>query len=82
MEQSVFQEVVANAPKKSNLESTMKNFVETQTRQNKDFKNQNLLTNEVLRQLSTKFLKDILSKKRKLEDNEIMDPIVECSTLI
>lgn len=32
----------------------MENFVVTQTRQNNDFRNQNLHTNEELRQLATK----------------------------
>lgn len=41
-------------PRKSNLEIMIASFMETQTRQNEDVRNQNLHTNDFLRQLASK----------------------------
>lgn len=45
----------AQPPRKSNLETMMESFLAMQTRQNKEFRNQNLFINGVLMQLTTKF---------------------------
>lgn len=49
-----YQQGVVVAPKKSNLEVSMENFVVVQTYKNEEFMNQNLHTNKVLMQLSTR----------------------------
>lgn len=56
-------------PKKSNLGLLMENFVITQTRQNDEFKNQNILTNEALEQLTTKI--DNVSTHNKMLKTQI-----------
>lgn len=54
---------------KYNLESTIEIFVATQTRQNDDFRNQKLHTNEVLMQLTTK--NESMSTHNKMMEIEI-----------
>lgn len=54
---------VVVAPQKCNLEMLMENFVMTQTHQYKDYKNQNLHTNDVLRKLASKV--DIMATHNK-----------------
>ncbi|XP_050920308.1 uncharacterized protein LOC127137946 [Lathyrus oleraceus] len=43
-----------NAPRKSNLEIMMENFIATQAQTNKDFLNQNIRTSEQIKQLANK----------------------------
>lgn len=54
MRPSGFQKATSSKPKKSNLELFMENFILTQTRQNDEFRNQNLITNETIMKLNTK----------------------------
>lgn len=49
----VSKKAIPTDPKKSNLELLMEKFAMMQTRENYEFRNQNLLTNETLRKLTT-----------------------------
>lgn len=66
MGSSGFQNVTPTELKKYNLELSMENFVLTQTRQNDEFRNQNLLTNEALRKLNTK-VDNVVTHTKMLE---------------
>ncbi|XP_039685657.1 uncharacterized protein [Medicago truncatula] len=57
------------APKKSNLELMMENFVLTQTQQNKEFMNQNIHTNELIKQLAHKV--DSMATHNKMLETQI-----------
>ncbi|XP_058746214.1 uncharacterized protein LOC131619091 [Vicia villosa] len=57
------------APRKSNLEIIMENFVATQTQQNKKFMNQNIHTSELVKQLATKV--DALATHNKMLETQI-----------
>lgn len=61
-----FQKDTPTEPKKSNLELLMENFMMTQTRQNDEFRNKNLLTDEALRQLNTK-VDNVVTHNKMLE---------------
>jgi len=56
-------------PKKSNLEIMMENFVLAQTQQNKEFMNQNVHTNELIKQLANKV--DVMATHNKLLEMQI-----------
>ncbi|XP_058745952.1 uncharacterized protein LOC131618812 [Vicia villosa] len=58
-----------NVPRKSNLELMMENFIVTQTQTNKDFLNQNVHTNEQIKQLATKV--DALATHNEMLETEI-----------
>ncbi|XP_058750988.1 uncharacterized protein LOC131624001 [Vicia villosa] len=58
-----------NVPRKSNLELMMENFIATQTQTNKDFLNQNVHTNEQIKQLETKV--DALATHNKMLKTQI-----------
>lgn len=58
-----------SAPKKSNLELLMENFISTQTQQNKEFMNQNIHTNELVKHLATKV--DALATNNKILETQI-----------
>ncbi|XP_058742467.1 uncharacterized protein LOC131614954 [Vicia villosa] len=58
-----------NVPGKSNLEIMMENFIATQTQTNKDFINQNMHTNEQIKQLATKL--DTLATHNKMLETQI-----------
>ncbi|XP_058725740.1 uncharacterized protein LOC131597035 [Vicia villosa] len=58
-----------NIPRKSNLEKMMENFIATQTQTNKDFINQNVHTNEQIKQLATKV--DALATHNKMLETQI-----------
>ncbi|XP_058764753.1 uncharacterized protein LOC131638223 [Vicia villosa] len=58
-----------NVPRKSNLELMMENFIATQTQTNKDFINQNVHTNEQIKQLATKV--DALATHNKMLETQI-----------
>ncbi|CAJ2652085.1 unnamed protein product [Trifolium pratense] len=49
-----FQKPAQNAPMKSNLELMMENFIAVQTQTNKEFLNQNIHTNEQIKQLTSR----------------------------
>ncbi|XP_039687866.1 uncharacterized protein [Medicago truncatula] len=57
------------APKKSNLELMMENFVLTQTQQNKEFMNQNVHTNELIKQLAHKV--DSMATHNKMLETQV-----------
>ncbi|XP_050908939.1 uncharacterized protein LOC127122684 [Lathyrus oleraceus] len=61
-----FRKAMPIEPKKSNLELLMKNSMMTQTHQKNEIRNQNLLTNEALRQLTTR-IDDVYTHNKKLE---------------
>ncbi|XP_058745975.1 uncharacterized protein LOC131618833 [Vicia villosa] len=58
-----------NVPRKSNLELMMENFIATQTQTSKDFLNQNIHTNEKIKQLATKV--DALATHNKMLETQI-----------
>ncbi|XP_058759887.1 uncharacterized protein LOC131633190 [Vicia villosa] len=58
-----------NVPRKSNLKIVMENFIATQTLTNKDFINQNVHTNEQIKQLATKV--DALATHNKILETQI-----------
>ncbi|XP_058761643.1 uncharacterized protein LOC131635058 [Vicia villosa] len=62
-------QVAPQAPRKSNLEIIMENFVATQTQQNKEFMNQNIHTSELVKQLATKV--DALATHNKMLETQI-----------
>jgi hypothetical protein len=53
-----------NAPRKSNLEIMMENFIASQTQTNKEVKNQNIQTSEQIKQLTSKV--DVLATHNKM----------------
>ncbi|XP_045791784.1 uncharacterized protein LOC123886512 [Trifolium pratense] len=57
------------APQKSNFELMMENFVLAQTQQNKEFMNQNIHTNELIKQLANKI--DSISTHNKMLETQI-----------
>ena len=57
------------APQKSNLELMMENFVMSQSQQNKEFLNQNIHTNEMIKQLASKV--DTLATHNKMLETQI-----------
>ena len=61
--------VASAIPKKSNLELMMENFVLAQTQQNKEFMNQNIHTNELIKQLATKV--DVMATHNKMLEMQI-----------
>ncbi|KAI5383056.1 hypothetical protein KIW84_070451 [Lathyrus oleraceus] len=58
-----------NAPRKSNLEIMMENFIATQAQTNKDFLNQNIHTSEKIKQLANKV--DALATHDKMLETQI-----------
>lgn len=58
-----------SAPRKSNLELMMENFVASQTQKNKEFMNQNVHTLELVKQLATKV--DALDTHNKMLETQI-----------
>lgn len=66
---SGFQKVMPTEPKKSKLELLMENFVMMQTRQHDEFRNQNLITNEELRQVTTNI--DNVATHNKMFETQI-----------
>lgn len=48
--------VASSAPRKSIFKLIMENFITTQTQQNKEFMNQNVHTNELVKQLGTRLM--------------------------
>ncbi|CAJ2652576.1 unnamed protein product [Trifolium pratense] len=56
-------------PEKSNFELMMENFVLAQTQQNKEFMNQNIHTNELIKQLANKI--DSISTHNKMLETQI-----------
>jgi hypothetical protein len=58
-----------NAPRKSNLEIMMENFIATQAQTNKDFLNQNIHTSEQIKQLANKV--DALATHNKMLETQI-----------
>ncbi|KAK2393252.1 hypothetical protein QL285_055218 [Trifolium repens] len=61
--------VAPNVPQKSNLELMMENFILAQTQQNKEFINQNIHTNELIKQLANKF--DAMATHNKMLETQI-----------
>ena len=61
--------VAPAVPKKSNLELMMENFVLAQTQQNKEFMNQNIHTNELIKQLANKV--DAMATHNKMLETQI-----------
>lgn len=61
--------VAPQAPRKSNLEIMMENFINSQAQQNKEFENQNAHTSEMMKQLSNKF--DDMATHNKMLDTQI-----------
>ena len=57
------------APKKSNLELMMENFILAQAQQNKEFMNQNVHTNELIKQLTHKV--DSMATHNKMLETQI-----------
>ena len=67
-----YQKPPANAPsvpRKSNLELMMENFIATQAQTNKDVQNQNIHTNEQIKQLANKI--DALATHNKMLETQI-----------
>ncbi|CAJ2637435.1 unnamed protein product [Trifolium pratense] len=64
-----FQKPAQNAPRKSNLELMMENFIAVQTQTNKEVLNQNIHTNEQIKQLTSKL--DILATHNKMLETQI-----------
>ncbi|XP_050878148.1 uncharacterized protein LOC127081964 [Lathyrus oleraceus] len=58
-----------NAPRKSNLEIMMENFIVIQAQRNKDFLNQNIHTTEKIKQLENKV--DALATQNKMLETQI-----------
>jgi uncharacterized coiled-coil protein SlyX len=58
-----------NAPRKSNLELMMENFIAVQTQTNKEVLNQNIHTSEQIKQLTSKL--DILATHNKMLETQI-----------
>lgn len=61
--------VAPEAPRKSNLEIMMENFINAQAQQNKEFANQNAHTSELMKQLSNKF--DVMATHNKMLETQI-----------
>lgn len=61
-----FQKSIQTESKKSNLELLMENFTLTQTHKNDEFRNQNLLTDEALRQLNIK-VDNVITRTKTFE---------------
>ncbi|XP_050919459.1 uncharacterized protein LOC127137002 [Lathyrus oleraceus] len=61
--------VAPQAPRKSNLEIMMENFMNAQASQNKEFANQNAHTSEFMKQLSNKF--DDMATHNKMLETQI-----------
>ncbi|XP_050895128.1 uncharacterized protein LOC127101721 [Lathyrus oleraceus] len=61
--------VAAQAPRKSNMEIMMENFINAQAQQNKEFANQNAHTSELMKQLSNKF--DVMATHNKMLKTQI-----------
>lgn len=61
--------IAPTVPKKSNLELMMENFVLAQTQQNKEFMNQNIHTNELIKQLANKV--DAMATHNKMLETQI-----------
>lgn len=57
------------APRKSNLELVMENFMNAQVQQNKDFANQNAQTNEMMKQMSSKL--NVMATHNKMLETQI-----------
>lgn len=57
------------APKKSNLKLMMENFITTQSQQNKEFTNQNIHTNKMIKQLASKV--DFVATHNKMLETQI-----------
>lgn len=58
------------APKKSNLELTMENFIATEIQKNNEFTNQNVHTNELITKLASKV--DSMATHNKMLENQIL----------
>ena len=56
-------------PKKSNLKLIMENFIATQSQQKKEFTNQNIHTNELIKQLASKV--DYMATHNKMLETQI-----------
>ncbi|XP_050894510.1 uncharacterized protein LOC127101202 [Lathyrus oleraceus] len=65
--------IAPQAPKKSNLEIMMENFVASKTKKNKEFMNQNINNNEFMKQLAN---------KSKLNVDSTVKLTEECSVII
>ncbi|MCH87321.1 hypothetical protein A2U01_0008188, partial [Trifolium medium] len=65
------------APQKSNLELMMENFVSAQTQQNKEFINQNIHTNELIKQLRNRVRARDLGKSAEKDSKRITDKDTE-----
>lgn len=57
------------APRKSNVELLLENFIATQTQQNKEFANQHVHTNELMKQISRKL--DVMATHKKMLETQI-----------
>ncbi|CAJ2652135.1 unnamed protein product [Trifolium pratense] len=64
-----FQKPAQNAPMKSNLELMMENFIALQTQTNKEFLNQNIHTNEQIKQLTSRL--ELLTTHNKMLETQI-----------
>ncbi|CAJ2627735.1 unnamed protein product [Trifolium pratense] len=64
-----FQKPAQNAPMKSNLELMMENFIAIQTQTNKEVLNQNIHTNEQIKQLTSRL--DVLTTHNKMLETQI-----------
>ncbi|CAJ2638232.1 unnamed protein product [Trifolium pratense] len=64
-----FQKPAQNAPRKSNLELMMENFIAIQTQTNKEVLNQNIHTNEQIKQLTSNLA--ILATHNKMLETQI-----------
>jgi hypothetical protein len=61
--------VAPQAPRKSNLEIMMENFMTAQAQQNKDFTNKNAHTSEIMKQLASKL--DAMATHNKMLETQI-----------
>lgn len=76
-----FQKAMIISSKKSNLEILMENFLMMQTRQNDDFRNHNLHTNEVLQQLTIKI--ELVATHNKMLETYITQVVqTQASTFV
>ncbi|XP_020254122.1 uncharacterized protein LOC109831194 [Asparagus officinalis] len=57
------------SPQKSNLESLMENFVTSQNKQNEEFRNQNRIMNDAIKNLASKV--DSLATHNKMLENQV-----------
>ncbi|KAI5394317.1 hypothetical protein KIW84_061125 [Lathyrus oleraceus] len=71
IDQNVSKKAIPTDPKKSNLELLMEKFAVMQTRENYEIRNQNLLTNETLRKLTTN-ANNVATHNQMLHNNNLL----------